>query len=38
MADYYDLLRIDRVASQDGIKKADRWIARELHRDVNLDP
>ncbi|MEY4412559.1 MAG: hypothetical protein RL560_818, partial [Actinomycetota bacterium] len=38
MADYYDLLGIDRGATQDDIKKAYRKIARELHPDVNPDP
>ena len=38
MADYYDLLGLDRGATADDIKKAYRKIARELHPDVNPDP
>src|SRR3954454_11541748 len=39
MADYYQVLGVDRGASQQDIKRAFRRLARELHPDVNAhDP
>ena len=35
--DYYTLLKIDRSASQEDIKKAYRKLAMEFHPDVNTD-
>ena len=37
MADYYDLLGLDRGASQDDIKKAYRKLAIEHHPDKGGD-
>src|SRR3972149_74289 len=36
--DYYDVLGVDRSATQEAIQKAYRKLARKHHPDVNSDP
>jgi molecular chaperone DnaJ len=38
LPDLYDVLGVDRTATEDDIKRAYRRLARELHPDVNGDP
>lgn len=36
--DYYEVLGVQRTASQDEVKKAFRRLARQYHPDINKDP
>ena len=38
LKDYYQILRVDRNASKEEIKKAYRRLAKEWHPDANPDP
>ena len=38
MKNYYDILEIDKNASEDDIKKAYRSLAKKYHPDVNKEP
>jgi len=38
MADYYDLLGVNRDADSDTLKRAYRRMARQYHPDINKDP
>ena len=38
MADYYDLLGVNRDADSDTLKRAYRNLARKYHPDINKEP